>query len=130
MLSHYCRFHLRVFGITVLNVLENDVVLRCVLCISGPVKPKAAEESKEQDEVRGEKRKRGQGSSEEETQVEDKNQEAKKVCKGFQLSAPIVLLPEDVSVLYRWDVMFMVSLCRCRSSQADGVCFSETWRER
>ncbi|XP_057207324.1 integrin-linked kinase-associated serine/threonine phosphatase 2C isoform X1 [Triplophysa rosa] len=47
----------------------------------GPVKTKAAEESEEQDEDRGEKRKRDQGSSEEETQVEDKTQEAKKVCK-------------------------------------------------
>lgn len=48
----------------------------------GSVKPKAAEESVEQDEDRGEKRKRDQASSEE-MQVEDKNQEAKKVCKDL-----------------------------------------------
>lgn len=47
----------------------------------GSVKPKAAEESVEQDEDRGEKRKRDQASSEE-MQVEDKNQEAKKISPG------------------------------------------------
>lgn len=43
----------------------------------GPVKPKALEESLEQNGDRGEKRKRDQGSSEE-TQVEEQNQETKK----------------------------------------------------
>lgn len=95
-----------------------------MLCISGSVKPKAAEEKVERDEDRGEKRKRDQGNTEE-TQVEEKYQEAKKVCKGFQLSAHTVLLPDDVCC---WDVHGL--LCRCRSFQADGVCCGETWRER
>nr|XP_055053522.1 integrin-linked kinase-associated serine/threonine phosphatase 2C isoform X1 [Misgurnus anguillicaudatus] len=47
----------------------------------GPVKPKALEESVEQNGDHGEKRKRDQGSSEE-TQVEEQNQETKKVCKA------------------------------------------------